>query len=343
MQVLNNNENPQPATNHLGTLPDVKGRYIVLDTETTGFSALTNHLISISAIEILDGKITGSQFNAYVRTREDKYYSNKYYYIEEYSKEINEIERHTLQSFLRFVGDSIIFAHNANFDFRFIDAALTKWGLNTIPKERYRCTLQIARKYLTDHKEFKLGELCKYFDFKCDESDFHEGLYDAFMCGRILLKLFELKELKTQKEFYLTETKNIKDCDKFKINNNQHKPIEKNSKKQDLDHTIYLNTYQLENEKIKFRTKIDNENMLIGKMKKLTLKNYDNCLIEKIIEPSKEKIIIPYYLGPPCDIIKNDEVSVELKQMQPQSINNKLKEITKNYYIKSLKRENNND
>ena len=44
--------------NSFSCLPDKKGRYIVLDTETTGVDINKDFLISLSAVEIVDGKIS---------------------------------------------------------------------------------------------------------------------------------------------------------------------------------------------------------------------------------------------------------------------------------------------
>jgi DNA polymerase III subunit epsilon len=353
VEIGNITNNPQPCTNHLSSLPDSRGRYIVLDTETTGLDIRSDHLISISAIEILDGKITGSQFNAYVRTREEKKIiegkepknKNKYYYIEEYSKEIFEIERHTLLSFLRFIGDSIIFAHNALFDFKFIDAELIKWGLSTIPIEKYRCTLQIARKFLTNQEKFNLGELCRYFDFKCEKKDFHHGPFDAFMCGRILLKLFELNEGKVkQKEFNLIQANINKDYDLINVTELKDENINNC-----MENTIYFDKKDLESERD--NTQYNNDiNQLANHLQKLEINNnkQEDCLLEEIKEVVQEKILTPLInLDSNLKIFENfeDEIKIEadLKQVEQQQPKNRMKNMMKNYYIDSLNKPSNNN
>ena len=50
-------------------IPPRQGRYIVLDTETTGFEITSDRLISINAVEMIKGELTGMQFNAYLDKR----------------------------------------------------------------------------------------------------------------------------------------------------------------------------------------------------------------------------------------------------------------------------------
>ena len=42
----------------------------------------------------------------------------------------------------------ILIAHNATFDYHFLNSELKYWELPEIPKERFRCTNEIAKKYL---------------------------------------------------------------------------------------------------------------------------------------------------------------------------------------------------
>ena len=49
-------------------IPPKKGRYIVIDTETTGLKK-NDHVVELGAHEILDGKLTGAQFHIYIRPR----------------------------------------------------------------------------------------------------------------------------------------------------------------------------------------------------------------------------------------------------------------------------------
>jgi DNA polymerase-3 subunit epsilon len=188
--------------NFMSKLPFAEGRYVVIDTETTGFDTKDNMLISISAVEIIDAKITGSQFNAYVRSRENLgdffWKKNPYYYIEDYSNEIYELEKFTLQNFLNYVGESIIFAHNANFDANFINSELKKWNITEIPLNRFRCTLQMIKKCKNKNTTPTLESLCKYYKIRANRQDYHHGPFDAYMLARIVCKFLTDENLRQE-------------------------------------------------------------------------------------------------------------------------------------------------
>ena len=193
----------------LKQLPDLNSRYIVLDTETTGLDIKKNKLISICAVEVLDGIITGLQFNAYLQQRnynpeEDLRSRIVHYYLHDYCTEEGVIEKNTLKNFLNFVGDSIIVAHNAVFDSRFINYNLELNNLPKIPNEQFRCTMKLAAIWVNDlsYKNVTLFELCEYFNINCNIKDFHIGIYDAFMCARIFCKILQLIELNIDPEEY---------------------------------------------------------------------------------------------------------------------------------------------
>ena len=111
----NNNE-------HLIQIPPKIGRYVVLDTETTGCGR-KDHIIELCVHEIVDGKITGNIYYKLSTSRKNK--NNKLPKFKIY-KEINghEPDKDKLIGFLKFIGDFLIFAHNSLFDSRFINREL---------------------------------------------------------------------------------------------------------------------------------------------------------------------------------------------------------------------------
>jgi DNA polymerase-3 subunit epsilon len=190
-------------------LPIKEGRYIVLDTETTGLDVNEDKLINISAVEIINGNITGFQFNATLRKRNTTTKkNNKHYYMNDYTTESPyDFEKLTMQSFLRFIGDSFIFAHNANFDSQFLNQELKLWQLEEIKLDRFICTMKLARTF--SGKPLTLDKFCKYYKIETNAEDFHYAIYDAFMLARIVCKIYgeydRIKEEVRQNEL-LSET-----------------------------------------------------------------------------------------------------------------------------------------
>jgi DNA polymerase-3 subunit epsilon len=231
--------------NLLTILPEKSGRYVVLDTETTGFEVKVDSLIAISAVELVDGKITGLQFNGFLRKRDKKGENKKkakniLYFCEDYSSEIFNNEKHIMQNFLRFVGDSIILAHNAPFDFKFIDSELEKWSLPPLPLDRYRCTLLIARSVLKFNTKYSVESLTNHFGFECCKSDFHHGLFDAFMLARIICKLYDIESADKEKQRILRiiEEEELKLRNKTEIYFNESFSIQYSDKEKDDEEII---------------------------------------------------------------------------------------------------------
>ena len=187
---------------HLYQIPPKNGRYIVLDTETTGLKK-EDHIIEIGACEIKNGNLTGDQFHIYIRPRlvmEERVVqlhgiTNKFY--DDYYKDVYMNDKQNLLNFSKWIGNSIIFAHNAPFDMNAINRELFYWSLHEIPIKRYRCSMRIFREIISkeeplyDEKYTSLEKCCEYFGLKSNDKIFHNALFDSYMTARLVCKLYE--------------------------------------------------------------------------------------------------------------------------------------------------------
>ena len=189
----------------LGELPPKNARYIVIDTETTGFSNQCNNVIELAAIEVLKGKLTGVQFHAYLRPRNpiDPKAQEKHKlgnsFFEDYFSDVYHSDKVTMENFLKFVGNSLIFAHNASFDYHFINNELKYWKLPIISKGRFRCTMRTFREIFSqvdvNYKKYcSLAKCCEYFNLKSSKYSFHTAIFDSFMTGRLLCSIYDYVE-----------------------------------------------------------------------------------------------------------------------------------------------------
>lgn len=191
----------------LTALPSKNGRYVVVDTETTGFSPNHNNIIEIAVIEINKGKLTGLQFHGHLRprfridpkAREKHKFHDSFY--DDFYDDVYQTDKNTLENFLKFIGNSIVFAHNATFDLTFINNELKHWKLPQIPKGRFRCTMRIFRNIFgsIDHnlKKFcSLAKCCELFKLRNKEEKFHNALFDSYMTARMLCKMYEFQDNK---------------------------------------------------------------------------------------------------------------------------------------------------
>ena len=172
-----------------------KRRFILLDTETTGFEITSDRLISINAVEMIKGELTGMQFNAYLDKR---FYESKplMYYLSDYNYSRKDNIKKSLKTFLDFVKDDMIITHNAGFDMKFINRELNKYGLKEIPLNRCICTLKYFRNLkkigiFDKNYGLRLCDLCRYYDINVDLKDLHQGIVDTIVFGRVVAKMFE--------------------------------------------------------------------------------------------------------------------------------------------------------
>lgn len=162
--------------------------FISLDTETTGFSPVSNEIIQIGACRVENGIIAGS-FCEYVKTQvsipadvqqltgirnEDVADANS----------IGEV----LQEFIDFCGDLPFLAHNLQFDYSFLHEKSKLCGLErelTMNGERQGiCTLALSRK-LAPNVSHKLASMVEYFGIQKPDGSFHNAYYDAYMTKQL--------------------------------------------------------------------------------------------------------------------------------------------------------------
>ncbi len=165
---------------------------VVFDIETTGFNARKDDIIEIGAVKIKDRKIIDS-FNTFVSTSmklPDKI-------IELTGITDNMLVgapsiKEALTGFKEFVGEnSILIAHNASFDVKFIKE---KYLVNF--NEKYDMpvidTLELSKALIKGVKNYKLNTLTKKFDIVLENH--HRAVDDAKATAMLLLELYKLLE-----------------------------------------------------------------------------------------------------------------------------------------------------
>ena len=217
-------------------IPPKYGRYIVLDTETTGLKK-NDHVVELGAHEILDGKLTGGQFHIYIKPRLQMeeivirihQITNDYY--KDFYEDIYTNDRQNLINFINWVGDALIFAHNATFDMNAINFELKYWGLPEFPKSKFRCSMRIFKEIIGriepyfDDKFICLEKCCRFFELTSNDKSFHNALFDSFMTGRVISKLYETLDNNPELRTELNYT-----CEKGVVTNNMNNLSNLNNK-----------------------------------------------------------------------------------------------------------------
>ena len=231
---------------HLYRIPPRLGRYIVLDTETTGLNH-DDHVVELGAHEIINGKLTGAQFHIYIRPRikmcEEviKIHGITNDFYDEYYKDIYESDKQNLLNFIKWVGNSLIFAHNASFDLNAINIELNNFNIPEFPVKRFRCSMKLFKDVVGRiNPEFYdkyvcLEKCCEYFNLKATNNYYHNALFDAFMTARMVCKVYEIIENDSRFKNFKRKIKYNPNCYKsynpsfnsFLKKNNEEKNIDK--------------------------------------------------------------------------------------------------------------------
>ncbi len=165
-------------------------REIIFDTETTGLDPRSgDRLVEIGCVEMVNRVTTGATFHCYFNPDRDMpaaaeavhglsatFLSDKPRFHEKAAE------------FLEFIGDSMLVAHNAGFDFGFVNMELEMCGLDPLSKERMIDTVALARVRHPGAKN-SLDALCTRYGIDRSHRTLHGALLDAELLAQVYVEL----------------------------------------------------------------------------------------------------------------------------------------------------------
>jgi len=167
-------------------------RSIVLDTETTGLNAaLGDRIIELGCIEVLNRRVTGSQFHTYVNPeRDSESGALKVHGITSDFLQDKPKFREIVAEFLDYIQGAELVIHNAAFDTEFLDLELDRLGL---PPVAQHCaaivdSLKLARD-LHPGKKNSLDALCERYGIDHAQRTLHGALLDASLLAEVYLAM----------------------------------------------------------------------------------------------------------------------------------------------------------
>ncbi len=163
-------------------------KYCVLDIETTGLSFRTEKITELGAVIYKNGEII-DQFECFVNPEKPIPYEvvKVTNITDEMVKDAETIEQ-VLPKFLEFIGDSVIVAHNADFDVGFLKYFAEQQGLKL--ENTYIDTLRLARNLFPDYKKYKLGIIAENLGIKVDVA--HRALDDVITLVKVFKVMIEM-------------------------------------------------------------------------------------------------------------------------------------------------------
>lgn len=166
-------------------------RQIALDTETTGLEPKEGHrIIEIGCVEIIDRKITNNDYQQFINPERE---------IEADAMAVHGITMQQLSEkplfadiandFMKYIADSELIIHNAEFDLKFLDHELGLLGMPPISGQfKVIDTLVDARKRHPGQRN-NLDALCRRYEIDNSHRELHGALIDSDLLANLYLNM----------------------------------------------------------------------------------------------------------------------------------------------------------
>jgi DNA polymerase-3 subunit epsilon len=165
-------------------------RQILLDTETTGLDpAAGDRLLEVAAIELVNLVPTGRVLHHLLDPERD---------VPEEATRVHGFTAEMLRGkpkfadildeLLAFLAEDPIVAHNAPFDFGFLDAELGRCGRPPLDRARMVDTLELAKRRFPGLPN-SLDALCRRFGIDLSQRTTHNAVLDCRLLAQVYLEL----------------------------------------------------------------------------------------------------------------------------------------------------------
>ena len=165
-------------------------REIIFDTETTGLDPKTgDRMVEIGCVEMIGRVETGRTFHAYFNPDRDMpIEAERVHGLSAAFLATKPKFADNADELLEFLGDSNLVAHNAGFDFGFLNNELELIGRAPIGMDRMVDTVAIARKKHPGAK-LSLDALCTRYGIDRSHRVKHGALLDAELLAQVYVEL----------------------------------------------------------------------------------------------------------------------------------------------------------
>lgn len=170
-------------------------REIIFDTETTGLSPKLERVIEIAALEMIDGELTGQFFHEYLNPqgRQVNPEALKIHGITDEFLLDKPSFAEISDKFLAFIDGALLVAHNAIFDFNFLNAELARINKPLLEADKIIDTLALAKKKYPMSAN-NLDALCKRFSIDNSQRTLHGALVDCDLLAQVYTELLGRKQ-----------------------------------------------------------------------------------------------------------------------------------------------------
>ena len=225
------------------SIPNIYNRVIVLSTLNTGANPHENNIIEISCMEMMGGKLTGYEFDAYLHpryainevTKQKTNLNNNFY--EEFFESVYSSDKNVLVQFKKFVNQSKIIIFNTIKEIDFINNELNFQKIGTFQKNKFYSLFNIFKQMFPQANQniISLTKCCEFLEIRLPKEKTHTSKNDCFALCKILSKLYDIinnSEQKIEKNIsdkIENNTSEKKEINLGKNNNGKITPISLNS------------------------------------------------------------------------------------------------------------------
>ena len=188
-----------PDRNNSVTFPkgqDIDTEYCVLDLETTGISFRTEKITEVGIIKYKNGERI-AEFECFVNPEKPipPEVVEVTHITDDMVKDAETIDK-VMPKVLEFIGNSVLVAHNADFDMGFIKYNCEVLGLDF--NNTYIDTLRLSKALFPDYKKYKLGIIADNLGIKVENA--HRALDDVITLVAVFEKMLEMLKEKGVKK-----------------------------------------------------------------------------------------------------------------------------------------------
>ncbi|MBI1403953.1 MAG: DNA polymerase III subunit epsilon [Porphyrobacter sp.] len=165
-------------------------REVIFDTETTGLDPKSgDRMVEIGCVEMVGRVETGRTFHAYFNPERDMpVEAEKVHGLSAAFLATKPRFAESADELLAFLGDAPLVAHNAGFDFGFLNAELERIGREPVSYDRMVDTVALARRKHPGAKN-SLDALCTRYGIDRSHRVKHGALLDAELLAQVYVEL----------------------------------------------------------------------------------------------------------------------------------------------------------
>ena len=172
--------------------------YVVFDFETTGAKTPPCRVTEIGAYKVRNRKIVGEyQTLINPETPIPEFISNLTNITDAMVKDAPKFAE-VISDFMDFVGDSVLVAHNASFDMRFLNHEIKRIHSDYRVANPHLCTVKLSRKLVPEVDNHRLNTMANYYSI--DLTNHHRASADAEATAKIFINLLGRLEEKGVKD-----------------------------------------------------------------------------------------------------------------------------------------------